>query len=564
MEARGGWDHEVDALVVGSGAGGFASALAARALGLDTLLIEKTKYYGGTTAFSGGGMWIPNNPVLKREGMRDSEEDARTYLDAVLALNEDNVSPERRQMYLTEGPKAVEFLESQSTHLRFSWVRGYPDYHPELPGGSKAGRQIEPQAVDGRALGAERNNMRRTRPMAPQPFGMWIMIGEARDLSLIGHSWKARALAVKLAVRGLAAQLRGKKMENFGGQMLIGGLRAALLEKGVPLWLQTRLTELITEDGAVIGAVVYRDGRPLRVRTRGGVIITSGGFERNEEMRHQYQREPITSQWTLGSSGNTGDAIRAGLAIGASVSLMDDAWWAPGILTPEGRSVFLLMERQYPGGIMVNSGGERYTNEAAPYVNVGHAMYEADGTGANRVPSWFLVDRHFRNRYKLGPFLPRQRIPREWFDSGVVVRAGSISELADKMQVPRDKLDATVDRFNGFAGSGRDAEFLRGDSAYDRYYSDPKQKPNPSLGPIDTPPYYAFKMVPGDLGTKGGLLTDEHARVLREDGSALPGLYAAGNASASIMGHEYPGPGCTIGAAVTFGYVAAKHLATNR
>jgi len=555
------WDHEVDALVVGSGAAGLVAALAARAMGLDTLLVEKTKYYGGTTAFSGGGLWIPNNPVLLRSGMRDTHEDARTYLDAVLALNDDEVSPARREAFLTEGPKAVEFLEQESEHLRFFWVKDYPDYHPELPGGTREGRQIQIGAVDGRILGAEHERMRRARLIVPQPFGMWIMIDEARELSLVGHSWKARLLAIRLGLRGLVALLQGKKMEPYGGQMLVAALRAALLDKGVPLWLSAPLSELVAEDGAVIGAVVERDGRPLRVRTRGGVIMAAGGFERNEEMRHEYQPEPTTNLWTLGAPGNTGDAIRAGLAVGASLSLMEDSWWAPGILTPEGRSVFLLTERQQPPGFIVNTNGERYTNESAPYVNVGHAMYEAGTAGATNVPSWFVVDRTFRNRYKLGPFLPRQRIPKAWFDSGVVVRSETITDLANKMQVPADKLQATVARFNGFARTGRDLDFRRGDSAYDRYYSDPKQKPNPCIGPVDTPPFFPFKLVPGDIGTKGGLLTDEHARVLREDGAPIAGLYAAGNVSASVMGHEYPGPGSTIGAAVTFGYVAAKHLA---
>jgi 3-oxosteroid 1-dehydrogenase len=555
------WDHEVDALIVGSGAAGLTAALAANANGLNTLVIEKTKYFGGTTAFSGGGLWIPNNPVLKRAGMKDSVEDARTYLDAVLALNGDDVSAERREAFLTEGPRAIEFLEQQSEHLKFIWVKDYPDYHPELPGGSTEGRQIQIDAVDGRILGAERGRMRRARLIIPQPFGMWIMIGEARELSLVGTSWKARILAVRLGMRGLAAQLRGKKIEPFGGLMLIAALRAALMDKGVPLWLSTPFTELVTVDGAVVGAVVEHEGKALRIGVRGGVVLAAGGFERNEHMRHEYQLAPTTNMWTLGSPGNTGDAIRGGMAVGARLGLMEDSWWAPGILTPEGHSVFLLTERQAPPSFIVNTNGDRYTNESAPYVNVGHAMYEAGSAGETNVPSWFVVDQTFRNRYKLGPFLPRQRIPKTWFDSGVVVRSETIAGLAKKMQVPPDRLQATFERFNGFAQTGRDLDFHRGESAYDRYYSDPKQKPNPCIGPVAKPPFLAFKLVPGDIGTKGGLLTDEHAQVLGEDGAPITGLYAAGNSSASVMGHEYAGPGATIGPAVTFGFVASNHIA---
>ncbi len=557
-------DKEVDVLVIGSGAAGMAAALAANAFGLETLVIEKTKCFGGTTAYSGGGMWVPNNPVLKRAGMHDTPEDARRYLDEVLALHGDDVSPERREAFLAEGPLAIELLERETAHLRFDWVKDYPDYHPELPGGRVDGRQIQPRAVDTRILGAERSRQRRATLIVPQPFGMWIRIDEARELAMIGHSWRALALAVRLALRGAFASLKGKKMASGGGQMLVAGLRSGLLEKGIPMWLEAPLTALLTDDsGAVIGARIERDGEELRIGTRKGVILASGGFERNEGMRREFQREPVSSRWTLGAGGNTGDAIRAGIAIGAKASLMDDSWWAPGILTPDGRSVFLLTERQAPGSIMVNAEGARFTNESAPYVNFCHAMYEGDRTGVSHIPCWFVVDQKYRNRYKIGGFLPRQPIPKSWFDAGVVKRATSIAGLANQMGVPADRLEATVERFNSFSRTGEDLDFHRGQSAYDRYYGDPKQRPVPCLGPLERAPFYAFKVVPGDIGTKGGLLTDEHARVLREDGTPIVGLYAAGNTSASVMGHEYPGPGATIGAAVTFAYIAAKDLASH-
>lgn len=565
MTGSDGYDHECDALVVGSGAAGLAAAVTCASLGLQTLVIEKTKYYGGTTAYSGGGMWIPNNPVLRRQGMRDTPEAARRYLDAVLALNGDDVSEARRSAFLSEGPKAVALLEDQCRHLRFDWVQDYPDYHPELPGGTTEGRQIQPRALDTRVLGDAGAQMRRATPMVPQPFGMWIRIDEARDLGMFGTSWGARALVVRLALRGLVAKLQGKKMAMTGGQMLIGGLRGGLLDRDVPLWLQSSLQSLVTgDDGEVVGAVVDRQGAAVRVRARLGVVLASGGFERDAQMRAAYQQAPTSTRWTLGSPGNAGDGIRAGLALGAAVSLMDDAWWGPGLLNPEGRSDFLLTERQAPGGMMVNAEGKRFTNESAPYVNVCHAIYQGQATGVSHVPSWFVVDRTYRKRYKLGRFLPRQRIAPSWFDAGVAKQASSVTELATLMGVPPDNLVATVERFNGFARTGRDLDFARGDSAYDRYYGDPRRRPNPCLGPIATPPFFALQVVPGDLGTKGGLLTDEHARVLRDDGTPITGLYAAGNTSAAVMGHEYAGPGATIGPAVTFAYVAGQHLAARR
>jgi 3-oxosteroid 1-dehydrogenase len=411
-------------------------------------------------------------------------------------------------------------------------------------------------------LGPELANLRPTLRLVPMPFGMWVMIEEGRRIAMVGVSWTSRLVSIKLGVRGVWAKVRGKKMMASGGHMLIARLRAAMLEHQIPLWLSAPLVQLLTDsDGRVIGALVSKDGTTRRIRARGGVVMTTGGFERNAEMRAQYQQEPVDTAWTLGSVGSTGDGHLAGQQVGAALGLMDDAWWGPGILLPSGAASFCLNERQEGGGIIVNGAGRRYTNESAPYVNVVHDMYAGHATGVSHVPSWFVIHELFRKRYKLGPLLPRQPIPKEWFDSGVAVQAPTIRELAGKMGVPADELEATVTRFNGFAATGVDLDFHRGESAYDSYYADPHTKPNPCLGALDTPPFYAFKLVPGDLGTKGGLVCDEHSRVLREDGSVIDGLYAAGNASASVTGHEYPGPGATIGPAAAFAFIAGEHIA---
>jgi 3-oxosteroid 1-dehydrogenase len=239
---------------------------------------------------------------------------------------------------------------------------------------------------------------------------------------------------------------------------------------------------------------------------------------------------------------------------------MDDAWWGPTFLLPRG-AWFCLAERNLPGSIMVNAEGRRFMNEALPYVDAVHRMYDGEAAGISHVPSWMVLDQRYRNRYLFAGLGPRQPFPGRWYKHGTIVKADSLEELAEKIDVPADSLVATVERFNGFARTGVDENFHRGDSAYDKYYSDPTVKPNPSLHVIDQPPYYAVKMFPGDLGTKGGLVTDERARVLRPDGSVIQGLYAAGNCSAAVMGHTYPGPGGTIGPALTFGYLAARDLA---
>ena len=318
------------------------------------------------------------------------------------------------------------------------------------------------------------------------------------------------------------------------------------------------------ENGRVVGVEVdhgpERDRRTRTVRARRGVILGSGGFERNLEMREKYQPHPTSIDWTTGSQFNEGGGILAGIAAGAQTDLLDDSWWGPTIPLPGG-PWFCLAERNLPGSLIVNQAGERYMNEALPYVEAVHEMYAGEATGVGHVPSWMVIDQRYRNRYVFAGLMPRQPFPGRWLKEGVIRKASSLEELAAQIEVPAEALAATVARFNGFAQTGVDEDFHRGESAYDKYYSDPTVKPNPSLHVIDQAPFYAVKIVPGDLGTKGGLVTDERARVLRPDGSAIPGLYAAGNVSSAVMGHTYAGPGATIGPALAFGYLAAEDIA---
>ena len=344
------------------------------------------------------------------------------------------------------------------------------------------------------------------------------------------------------------------------GQALAAGLRAGLLAADVPVWLDTSLTGLVTEDGRVTGVRATRDGAPVLIRARRGVLIATGGFERNEQMRKQYQQEPIGTEWTTGAAGNTGDGIVAGQEAGADTGLMDDAWWGPAIPLPHG-PYFCLAERSLPGSVLVNGAGQRFVNECAPYVDAVHAMYAGNAAGTSHIPAWLVFDQRYRDTYVFALRPPGRALPRRWYEAGAVFRAPDIDGLAAAIGVDPAALAKTVGRFNDFARAGRDEDFRRGDSAYDRYYGDPRVRPNPNLAPLARPPYYAVKIVPGDLGTKGGLRTDARARVLRADGTLIPGLYAAGNASASVMGHSYAGAGATIGPAMTFGYLAARDCA---
>ncbi|WP_433621573.1 3-oxosteroid 1-dehydrogenase [Nocardia sp. CA-120079] len=548
-------EYTYDVVVVGSGAAGMTAALTAAYRGLSVVLIEKSGSFGGSTARSGGGVWIPNNPVLVREGVPDSPDLARVYLKSVVG---DRIPQAKQDAFLDNGPRMMTYLGARTDHLQFVYDRGYSDYHPELPGGLAQGRSIEPAIIDGRLLGKDLELI--NRPTMSGPKGIAFTVSDFHDLNMIARTWKGKRTAMKVAALAVLNRIRGRQPLSLG-KALVARLWLALRDAGVPVWLNTPLTELITDDDAVVGVRAERDGAPIVIRARRGVVLAAGGFEHNLEMRKQFFTEPVSTDWTVGATENIGDGIRAGEKLGAALDLMDDAWWGPSVRNPDGPPFFCLAERSQPGAIMVNDAGERFTNESASYVDVVHTMYERNATGVGHVPAHFIMDQRFRDRYLFLGTFPKQAIPQKYFDAGIIKKADTLAELATKIGVPADSLIATVQRFNGFARAGRDEDFHRGESAYDRYYGDPTVQPNPCLAPIDQGPFYAVEMVPGDLGTKGGLVTDEHSRVLREDGAPIAGLYAAGNNSAAVMGNSYAGAGATIGPAMVFGYIAAEHIA---
>jgi 3-oxosteroid 1-dehydrogenase len=532
---------EFDVVVVGSGAAGMTAALAAALNGLSAVVLEKASLFGGSAARSGGGIWVPGNSVLRRAGVSDTPSAASEYLTHVAP----GVSADRRAAFLERGPAMVDFVLA-NTPLRLMWVPGYADYYPEAPGGQAGGRSIEPVPLDGRMLGAELARL--APPYLPAPAGVVVTQADFRWLTLGPRH--PRSVRAGLHVTGRMLRQRVLRQRLLAmGQALAAGLRAGLLRADVPVLLDTPLTGLIVSDGRVTG--VYAGDQEFIARR--GVILATGGFERNAEMRQRYQREPIGASWTTGAPGNTGDGHVAGASLGAALDLMDDAWWGPSIPLPSG-PFFCLAERSLPGSIMVNGAGERFVNECAPYVDAVHAMYDTDS-----IPAWLIFDQRYLETYSIAGRPPGRPISRRW--EGVVYSAPTLTELAASIEVDPTTLAKTVTRFGEFALSGVDLDFSRGASAYDRYYGDPRVRPNPNLAPLSKAPFYAARIVPGDLGTKGGLVTDTRARVLRSDGSAIEGLYAAGNVSAAVMGHSYAGAGATIGPAMTFGYIAALDLA---
>jgi 3-oxosteroid 1-dehydrogenase len=543
---------EFDVVVVGSGAAGMVAALTAARSGLSAVLIEKSPRFGGSTARSGGGIWAPNNEVLRTAGIDDTPAKAASYLAHITA---GIVDEERRQAFLDNAPAVISFVLA-NTPLRFGWVPDYPDYYPEAPGGLASGRSIEALPLDARALGAERANL--NQPYLKAPTGMAITQADYRWMNLIARHPCGLLRTARVATRRAISLLRHRELLTMG-QALIAGLRIGLGKANVPLWLNTSLVSLRTDTNRVSGVDVLREGTPTTIRARRGVILASGGFEHNERMRKEYQRPPVGTEWTVGDPANTGDGIEAGIRLGAAVELMDDAWWGPSIPLPRG-PYFCLAERSLPGCILVNQAGNRFVNEAAPYVDAVHAMYDKHTESDPHIPAWLIADQRYRNRYMFAGLGPCQPFPGRWYQHGTVHRAPTLGQLAAAVNIPPDTLRSTVDRFNVFADNGTDEDFHRGASAYDRYYGDPRNRPNPCLGPLDRPPFYAIRIVPGDLGTKGGLRTDARARVLHQDGSVIAGLYAAGNAAAPVMGRTYAGPGATLGPAMVFGYLAALDL----
>ena len=563
-------DQEFDVVVVGSGAAGMAAALNAAKKGLSVVVVEKAAHYGGSTARSGGGVWIPGNSVLRRDGVSDTREAARTYLRSIIG---DVVPEERIDAYLDRGPEVLDFLLANSP-LELEWVENYSDYYPEAPGGRLGGRSVEPKPFDLHILGEEAARLE--PPYAKAPANMVVMQSDYRWLNIMmrPHT-KGFRRSMRVAARMFRAKARNKDIVGMG-RALIAALRKGLLDLGVPVLLETPVTGLVTEgsgaDERVVGVTVERDGETETLRARLGVLMGSGGFEHNQEMRDRYQRSPIPTEWTVGAKGNTGEGIEFMEKTGAELDFMADSWWGPTVLLPRG-PWFALSERSVPCSFMVNMRGERFMNESLPYVEAGHHMYggeygqapdsDPDAPGEN-VPAWLIFDQEYKNRYLFAGLQARQPLPRRWLETENFHKADTLAELAEKIGVPADALARTTERFNGFAEAGVDEDFHRGRSGYDHYYGDVTNKPNPSLGPVRKAPFYAAKMVPGDLGTKGGAVTDVHGRVLRSDGSPIAGLYAAGNASAPVMGHTYAGPGATIGPALVFGYLAVDHMAEQR
>ena len=557
-----------DLIVVGSGAGAMTAAVVAADQGLSVLVVEKSAQYGGTSALSGGGIWIPNNHYFKAIGGNDSEELAWTYLKAAVG---DRVDEQRLRTYLDKAPEMIRWLEKHS-RVRYAVADKYPDYYQHLPGALPGGRSLDPELFDLSQLGDELPNLREASPGNLLMGRISWTARDAHKAMAKTRGWRLMVLWMMLRYKldfGWRKKTNSKRDRRAAlGSSLVASLRASLLDRKVPLWLNTDFRELVEEDGRVCGVVVERDGQLQRLQARRGVILGAGGFEQNQALREKYLPQPTKVTWSATpAGGNTGAALEAAQQLGAATDLMDWGWWAPSLLVPgEDRARGVFAERAFPGAIVVNHQGKRFVNEAIAYLEFVDAMYRDQAeTGGKSIPSWAIFDSKFRFNYAMGPLMPAQIMPdsrlrKNWLNN-VYYKADSLDELAGQIGVDAAGLKATVQRVNGFARSGKDEDFDRGGNVFDRYYGDSNVSPNPCLAPLEKGPFYAMPMYAGDIGTKGGLLTNAQAQVLRESGEPIAGLYAIGNTSSSVMGTTYPGAGGTLGPAMTFGYVAALHAA---
>ena len=543
-----------DVVVVGSGTG-LLAAVTASELGLRVLVVEKSQYLGGSTAMSGGGFWIPGNSVLADLGVADSRERASAYLDALVG---DRAPRERRESFLDHGPAAVEVLRRNAPNT-WQHMREYPDYFPEVEGGSAFGRAVEPKPFNLRLLGNDRARLR--PPGLASPIPMPVTGRDYRWMNLAARKPLGAATVAKRLGQG-AGGMALRREYAAGGQALVAGLILAARRQGVTVWTEAPLTDLVLDGGRVTGVVVDHGGRPVTVRAERGVILSAGGFDRNTPMRQEYQSAVLNGEWSLGNPANAGEVIRIAERHGAALAFMDQAWWFPAIPPIEagGYPGTLLAERSLPGSIMVDGTGRRFMNESVNYMTAGQIMLGQDDGLPPHVPAWIIFDQAFRNRYVFGTgVMPRMPLPKAWYKAGLAHRAATVAALGEQVGLPG--LATAVERFNLMAAQGHDDDFGRGNSMYDRYYGDPAVTPNPNLAPLLKPPFYAVKVIPGDLGTCGGIRADEFARATRPDGSVIDGLYATGNCAGNAFGSYYPGPGATIGQGLTFAYIAAAHAA---
>lgn len=533
------WGQEADVIVVGSGGSALTAAILAHDHGARVLVLEKSDKVGGTTAVSGGGVWVPLNHHMKDLGAQDSREEALTYCKRLTA---GRAPDELVETFVDTAHQMVRYLE-EKTPVRFV-ATSLPDYQAEFEGGKTAGRSLDQEFFAVSELGEWAGKLR------PSPL-MFVPLTMEEALKSMGNP---ASVPMNKVVQRMEQGLVG------AGNALIGRLLKGCLDRGITISLQTRARRLVMEDGRVVGLVAEQDGRDLGLRAHGGVVLACGGFEWNAQLWRQFQPTVITHRCS--PPHNEGDGLSMAMEAGADLGNMCEAWLYPGAVIPgeehEGLPVsrWVIGERTLPHSLMVNRYGQRFTNEGANYNDMAKALYAYDPNRLEfrNLPCWCIMDSQFRQRYPILTVMPTDPDP-DWLPKGE-----SLEDLAQRVGIDPDGLRATVERFNGFARNGKDQEFRRGESAYERWMGDPNS-PHPNLGTVEKPPFYALPVHVAAAGTKGGPRTNSRGEVLNVRGDVIPGLYAAGNTMAGISGPGYYGGGGTIGLGMTWGYISGINAA---
>jgi succinate dehydrogenase/fumarate reductase flavoprotein subunit len=553
--------REVDLLVAGAGPAGMTAALVASLEGLDVLLCEKSNQVGGTGSTSAGTLWIPGNSQSRAAGFSDSAEQADRYLDALIG---ENTNRDLRTAFLQSGSKVIDYLSARSD-VQFLPCGKHPDYRSNMPGAAISGRAIVPVPFDGRLLGADFD---RIRPPVPEfmLFG-GMMVGKADIPRLIGRfqSIGNFIYSAKLFMRYLVDRLKYRRGTRvMMGNALVGRLFYSLRKREVPILFGAQIVDTLGDTRGVKGARVKVGGKEINVISRRGVVLATGGYAHSRRLRESFMPRPVP-MYSMSCEGNQGDGVEIGQRLGATTApeQCTSGLWAPVSVVPrpdgsKGLFPHLVLDRAKPGLIAVNAAGRRFVNEAVSYHDFVLAMFESHKT-APSIPAWLICDASFVEKYGLGVIYPGHRNPGKFVKSGYVTRATTLDELAGKTGINAEQLRGTVERHNKFAQTGVDVDFAKGEAELNRFNGDLDHTPNPCIGPLTKPPFYALTVWPADIAVSTGLATDSDARVLSSDGTAINGLYACGNDMASVMAGSYPGPGTTLGPAIVFAYRAAMH-----
>lgn len=558
-----GLPDRVDMIVLGSGAGGLTAALTGALNGLSCLVLESQPQIGGTSARSSGTVWIPDNMYMRAAGLVDDREKAERYLEALISGR----GPKEMWLrFLDQGPAMLEDLNRQAG-VRFRPFPTAPDYRQDMPGAAPGWRPLEPEAFDGKELGDWFERLAWPLPELMLFGGMMITRSEAAQLLKADRSLKAALLGARLIARFAAERVsyaRGTRLVL--GNALVARLLKECLTRGVDVVSQAAVSRLIVDGGSIAGVAIQGVSGSEKSVKCDSVVLAGGGFPASEEWRAAELPQP-TPEYTPAAPGCVGSTLALAMAAGASLgqSGMDNGLWFPSSVAKRAdgsTAVYphIVLDRAKPGTIAVDSSGRRFVNEGVSYHEFVRGMYRANQQ-TTAIPAWMICGRDFIRKYGLGIIRPRTPSVRKYVESGYLMEAATIPKLAEKIGVPADRLVETVERFNGFAAAGKDEDFHRGETIYDRGNGDAGHGPNPSLGPLDKGPFYAVALYPTPLGTSRGLRADVEARVLTADGTPIPGLYVCGNDMQSAFGGEYPGAGGQLGQAMTFGWIAARHAA---